>query len=339
VTISDDGCAPRQLAAKAGATTFTVHNDGSASVTEFEILDGSKILGEVENVVPGTDRSFSLTLEPGKYVTYCPNGKVDKGVLEVADAPTAKANDSAAAKAAVDDYLRYVKGEADRLVTLVVPFAAAVKAGDVAQAKRVYAATRAPYEAIEPIAESFGDLDPAIDVREPNAARPDDFTGFHRIEKALWVTGNLDGMAPIADKLVADVHALRTKIDTVELEPAKIANGAVELLNEVSTSKISGEEEAYSHTDLSDFAANLAGSKAAFDAVKPMLATTDASLASTIEQRFAAVQQALDAHRGSDPTGNGYVLFNTLDATSTKALSAVVDTLAEPMSNVAAKLL
>jgi len=339
VTISDAGCEPREIPAKAGPATFKVTNDGSAAVTEFEILDGTKILGEVENVIPGSERSFSLTLKPGSYVTYCPNAKVDKGVLQVADAPAAAAADSEASQAAVKKYRDYVKSEADQLVTAVTPFVAAVKAGDVEGAKNLFAKARQHYEAIEPIAESFGDLDPAIDIREPDVEKPEDFTGFHRIEKQLWADGNTSGMAPVADQLMADIARLRPKIDTVELEPSTIANGAVELLNEMSTSKITGEEDEFSHTDLSDFAANLVGSKAAFDSVKTLLDAKDAALSTQITQRFADVQTALDAFKGNDPTGNGYVLYTSLTPENTRQLSTVLDTLAEPLSLVAARLL
>jgi iron uptake system component EfeO len=339
VTISDNGCEPREIAAKAGPTTFSVTNDGSAAVTEFEVLDGTKILGEVENVIPGADRTFSLTLKEGTFVTYCPNGKFEKGVLQVAAAASGAAADSAARQAAVADYLTYVKSEVDLLQGATTPFVEAVKAGDIAKAKTLFAAARYHYESVEPIAESFGDLDPAIDIREPDVEKPEDFTGFHRIEKALWVENDLSTMGPVADKLVADIASLRTRVDSVELEPAQIANGAVELLNEVSTSKITGEEDAFSHTDLSDFAANLAGAKAAFESVKPLLAASDADLSTQLEQRFTDVQQALDAYKGTDPVGNGYELFTSLTPDNTRALSSVLDTLAEPLSKVAAKLL
>jgi iron uptake system component EfeO len=208
----------------------------------------------------------------------------------------------------------------------------------VTKAKGAYAAARYHYEAIEPIAESFGDLDPAIDARAGDV--PDEqWGGFHRLEKALWADGTLTGMGPVADKLQADLTKLRQRIDTVELEPAQIANGAVELLNEVSTSKITGEEDRYSHTDLSDFAANLAGSQAAFEALKPLLAGAQQALSGELDQRFAAVKAALDQYKGTDPTGNGFALYTTLTADQTRALSTTVDTLAEPLSKVAAAVL
>ena len=43
------------------------------------------------------------------------------------------------------------------------------------------------------------------------------------------------------------------------LQPAQVANGSVDLLGEVAKSKVTGEEERYSHTDLGDFEANVDG--------------------------------------------------------------------------------
>ena len=123
------------------------------------------------------------------------------------------------------------------------------------------------------MAESFGDLDPRIDARA-NDVPPSEFGGFHRIEKALWQEDTAAGMAPVAKQLLADVEELdgeRSK--TVDLQAVQIANGANELLGEVSASKITGEEERYSHIDLVDFEANVEGAEAAFEAVEPLLDT------------------------------------------------------------------
>jgi iron uptake system component EfeO len=338
VTLTDDGCQPRSISAQAGPTTFKIHNEGSAAVTEFEVLDGGTIKGEAENVIPGADKGFSITLKAGSFTTKCPNGsKFDSGTLEVADAPTGSADDTTARDTAVDTYLGYVQTEADKLVTAVGPFAQAVTAGDVATAKNLLAAAREHYESIEPIAESFGDLDPAIDAREGDV--PDEqWGGFHRIEKALFADGNTTGMGPVAGKLVSDIASLQNQIKTIHLEPAQIANGAVELLNEMSTSKITGEEDRYSHTDLSDFAANLAGSKAAFQALEPLLGS-NTGLSGDIDKGFAAVQAALDPYKSTDPVGNGYALFTTLTPDQTKAVSTALDGLADPMSKLAAAVI
>jgi iron uptake system component EfeO len=142
-------------------------------------------------------------------------------------------------------------------------------------------------------------------------------------------------MSTVADKLMTDVKQLRTSIDTIELEPAAIANGAVELLNEVSASKITGEEDRYSHTDLADFEANVAGSKQAFEAVKALLAKADATLVTTIEQRFTDVEASLTPFR----TTSGMASYTTLTDADKTNLSQRIDALAEPLSRVAALVL
>jgi hypothetical protein len=84
-----------------------------------------------------------------------------------------------------------------------------------------------------------------------NDVAASEFGGFHRIEKALWEEDTAKGMAPVAEQLLADVEELEQKVKNVELQGVQIANGANELLGEVSASKITGEEERYSHIDLS----------------------------------------------------------------------------------------
>ena len=92
-----------------------------------------------------------------------------------------------------------------------------------------------------------------------------------------------------------DVDTLVAKVKTIQLQPAQLANGAVELMNEVANSKITGEEDRYSHTDLSDFEGNLSGSEKAFALLIPALRQTgNGKLADTISARFAAVQKTLE---------------------------------------------
>ena len=184
-----------------------------------------------------------------------------------------KASNSPEVEAAVEQYREYIEQNTDELVAETKPFVAAVVAGDVAKAKSLYPAARIPYERIEPVAESFGDLDPRIDARE-NDVPKSEWSGFHVIEKALWEEDTAKGMAPVAEQLEADVAELAKNVETVELQAVQIANGANELLGEVSASKITGEEERYSHIDLVDFKANVEGSEAAFEAVEPLLSKT-----------------------------------------------------------------
>ena len=329
--LTDDGCDPVDAEVPAGPVTFNITNDGSASHTELEVLDGDNILGERENITEGLTSSFSLTLQEGEYTVRCAQSG-DGGTLTVT-APKEGTDATPELTEASDTYQAYVEKNSAELVAATKPFVAAVVAGDLAKAKELYGPARIPYERIEPVAESFGDLDPRIDARI-NDVPANQFSGFHEIEQALWEKGSTAGMAPVAKQLLADVEELQQKSKGLQLEAAQVANGASALLDEVSASKITGEEERYSHIDLVDFQANVDGSQAAFEAVKPLLVEKDPELADEITKRFAAVNKALDPYR----KGDSFVLYTELSDDDTKQLSQAVDALAEPLSQVAAQI-
>ena len=73
-TLTDAGCEPNMASAAAGPIVFEVENAGTSKVSEFEVLDGDTVLGEVENLSDGLSGDFSLTLERGEYTLYCPGG-------------------------------------------------------------------------------------------------------------------------------------------------------------------------------------------------------------------------------------------------------------------------
>lgn len=329
--LTDAGCVPNQAKAPAGPITLEVENTGTSAVTELEVLDGDTILGEVENLSDGLSGSFSLTLEQGEYTLYCPGGSDEKGTLTVSG--ELKAENSPQVEAAIDQYREYLEKNTAELVSATKPFAAAVENGKVEEAKALYPVARIRYERIEPVAESFGSLDPRIDARA-NDIPPNEFGGFHRIEKALWVEDTTTGMAPVAKQLLADVKELQAKVKTIDLQAVQIANGANELLGEVSASKMTGEEERYSHIDLVDFEANVEGAEAAFEAVEPLLSEDDPKLAKEIEASFEDVYASLEPHR----QGAGFVPYTELTKANTRKLAQEIDALAEELSRVPAQI-
>ena len=231
--------------------------------------------------------------------------------------------------AAADGYEEYVVEQVTLLEERAERFTDAVISGDVAEAKRLFGPTREPWERVEPIAAALGDYDPNIDAREGDV--PDDeWRGFHRIEKALWVENTAEGQEEYARQLMQDVSNLREDVEGLELEPADLVMGSVELLNEVSAGKITGEEDRYSHTDLYDINANVEGSEAAFEELKPEVAGEDLSLANEVEEGFDGVHEELDQYR----KGDGWVSYEKLNEADRHALSQKVDALAEPLSRV-----
>ncbi|HEY3685429.1 MAG TPA: iron uptake system protein EfeO [Streptosporangiaceae bacterium] len=340
IKLTADGCTPSPAKIGAGPVTFTITNSGATKVSEAELQQKGVIVGEKENLTPGLSGTFSLNLKAGAYEVYCPNAKTERTAFTVTGA-AAKSSQSpkvqAALNKAVNDYHAYVTGQVDVLIPATKTFTDAVRAGDMAAAKNAFAKARAPYERIEPVAESFGDLDPRIDARVNDVTDPKKWTGFHRIEKALWKDKSLKGMKPVADQLDGDVKKLKALTDKARFQPAQLANGATELLNEVASSKITGEEDRYSHTDLSDFEANLSGGRKAFELLEPALKQLDPKLASDVSGAYGTVSDALKAHRG-DYANSGYVDYSTVKDAQRRALTQKVDALAEPLSKVAAKV-
>ncbi|MBS1860141.1 MAG: iron uptake system protein EfeO [Actinobacteria bacterium] len=332
--LTDAGCEPTKASAPAGPIDFKVENGGTGKYTELEVLDGETILGERENVIEGTSGSFSLTLEEGEYAIRCKEeGGDGEGTLKVTGKLDTKA--SPEVEKAIAGYRDYLVENTEGLTKQTKPFVAAVEAGEIAKAKVLYAAARVNYERIEPVAESFGDLDPRIDARA-NDVKPSEFGGFHRIEKALWAEATAEGMKPVAAELLANVEELEERVKGVSLQAVQIANGANELLTEVSTSKITGEEERYSHIDLVDFKANVEGSQVAFEAVAPLMEKQDLQLVKEIEADFEAVYAALQPYETK--ASPGFVLYPELTKADTRKLAQAIDTLAEKLSLVPAQI-
>lgn len=246
-----------------------------------------------------------------------------------ATVPEAEIRNTPQLTAAADDYRVYVVDQTGLLVSESKLFTDAVIAGDVEAAKEAFGPARVHWERIEPVAASLGDLDPKIDAREGDV--PDDeWGGFHRIEQSLWVDDTTEGQEEYARQLQADVETLRGEVEGLELAPVDLVTGSVELLNEVSAGKITGEEDRYSHTDLYDINANIEGSQAAFDALKPTLEEQDPELVGEIDERFDAVYGNLEPYRD----GEGWVPYTDLDEEERRQLSQRVDALAEPLSRI-----
>ncbi|AXX31643.1 peptidase M75 family protein [Actinosynnema pretiosum subsp. pretiosum] len=335
VEASDGACGVARSEADAGAITFEVTNKGSR-VTEFYLYaEGDRIMGEVENIAPGLTRRLIVEVpDGGAYQTSCRPGMAGDGIRSafvVKGDATRQADADTRLGEATAGYQRYVNSQADSLLAKTTEFTAAVKDGEAEDAKALYPVARTYWERIEPVAESFGDLDPKIDGREADLEEGQEFTGFHRLEKDLWTGGPQGDSAAIADRLLADVTEIVGKAKAVELTPLQLANGAKELLDEVATGKITGEEDVFSHTDLWDFAANVEGSRAAVAALRPVVRERDAELASTVDAKFAAVEELLGAQRD----GDGYKLYTDLTQEQVKAFAAAVDALGEPVSKVA----
>ena len=372
VTATDTGCEVSAATAASGSLAFDVTNAGS-DVTEFYLLadDGLRIVGEAENIAPGASRTLTVVAQPGEYFTVCKPGLIGEGVGRAAftvsgDAVAIDGPDAEQKQRAVELYAAFVEDQVSQLVPAVAAFVADYEAGSDDAARAAFPQVRAFYERIEPIAEALGDLDPRIDYREVDAvAEGLDWTGFHRIEKDLWVPAqdalNADDETPawhewapstpqeratFGGALLADVSELNDYVRSDDFREALeaqgivgLSNGAIALLDEVAMGKISGEEDWWSGTDLWDFAANVEGSKMAFLLVRDFAASKGddgAALAGEIDAGYAALEASLAAH-GS--LVDGFAPYSSLTEDDKREFTDLINALAEPLSQLTATVL
>jgi iron uptake system component EfeO len=336
VTASDTTCELSGTEAATGTSTFIITNNGT-TVTEFYVYgEGERVMGEVENISPGLSRKLVVQLgEPGKYQTACKPGMIGDGIRGdfTVTGDTLQIDTEGKFQDAAVSYKRYVNSQADALITATQSFVDAVKRGDVNAAKAQFPTARTYYERIEPVAESFpNDLDPRIDLREADLEPGQRWTGFHRLEKDLWVTGLQPDSSAMADQLMADVKELDAGVKRPDwtIDSTQIAGGAQSLLDEISKSKISGEEDIFSHTDLWDFQANVDGAQTAVASVRPILDNRNADLGKRVDTQFAAVDGLLAKLR----QGDGFVFYDKVTEPQRQELSRAIDALSKEVSQV-----
>ena len=336
VTASDSACELSGTEGATGANTFVITNNGT-KVTEFYVYgEGERVMGEVENISPGLQRKLIVQLgEAGTYQTACKPGMVGDGIRGdfKVTGDSVKVDEAGKFKEASESYKRYVNSQTDALIAATQIFVDAVKKGDINAAKAQFPIARTYYERIEPVAESFpNDLDPRIDLREADLEPGQKWTGFHRLEKDLWVTGLQPDSNAMADQLMADVKELDNgvKAPSWTIDSTQIAGGAQGLLDEVAASKITGEEDTFSHTDLWDFKANVDGSQTAVASVRPILDERNADLGKKVDQRFADVDALLEKYR----QGDGFVFYDKVTEPQRQELSRAIDALSKEVSQV-----
>ncbi|WP_405818221.1 imelysin family protein [Streptomyces sp. NBC_00838] len=342
VTATDTSCEVSRKEFPAGHLQLAVENKGSKVTEVYVLFPDDRIVTERENIGAGTKANITAEIKAGDYEIACKPGMKGKGIRQQVKATgggkTAKRDPEL--DTAVAAYRQYTLEQAEETLPKAKVFAEAVKAGDIEAAKKAYADSRIGWERTEPVAESFGDIDPKVDLREDGLEEGQDlekdWTGWHRLEKALWQDKKITPRdKELADLLITDLTVWRKKVGTAEITPTSMANGAKELLDEVAAGKVTGEEERYSHTDLVDFKANVEGAEKSYVLLKPVASKNDAALTAELDTRFAALNTLLDTYR-QDRTSYVFTSYDKVGEPERKELSDAVNALAEPLSKLAA---
>ncbi|MFE3069883.1 iron uptake system protein EfeO [Streptomyces sp. NPDC059247] len=343
VVAKDDSCEVSKKEFPAGHVKLAVENRGSKITEVYVLYPDDRIVTERENIGPGTKASLTAEIKAGDYEIACKPGMKGDGIRQQVRATgggVMGTKRSPEMDAAVAAYRQYVRAQAEATLPKAKVFTDAVRAGDVEAAKKAYAESRIGWERTEPVAESFGDIDPKVDVREDGLEEGQDpakdWTGWHRLEKALWHDKKIGAAEKaLADTLDKDLADWVKRVGKAEITPTSMANGAKELLDEVASGKVTGEEERYSHTDLVDFKANVEGAQKSFDLLKPVAQKNDPGLVAELDKQFAALNTLLDKYR-ADKSGYDFTSYDKVGKAERKELSDGVNALAEPLSKLAA---
>lgn len=336
VTIKDGACDPNAITVPAGRSTFKIINHSDRAL-EWEILDGVMVLEERENILPGFTQTMQAKLKAGDYEITCGLLSSPRGTLHVT--PSAESEAEAARPplvsfvGALAEFQVFLMSQTNNLVKATTALDAAIQSGDVDQARALYQKARIPYKQIEPMADLFADLhnaiDPIADYLEKREQDPA-FTGFHRIEYALYASNSLDGLAPVSAKLLADVTALKDRVRGLRIPPEQIAKGAARLMGSIADTKIANGEDHYSQTDLVDFEGNLAGTSRMMALLKPVAIQAAPAVVTDIETRLADANTTLAALRGAD----GYPSYDKITKESRDLLAQKIKALADAIGKL-----
>lgn len=338
VTIHAHACEPNEISVPAGRASFRIINRSDRAV-EWEILDGVLVIEERENIAPGLSQVINANLLPGDYAITCGLLSNPRGTLHVT--PTAESDAQAKAKPSMvafigplSEFRVYLSGQGSVLVKAVTALQQAIAADDLAQAQALYVPAREAYQRLAPAAQRLAELDNAINARADYFEKREQdpaFSGFHRLEYSLFQQRSLDGLGPIAERLVTDVTTLKQQLLAQSLPPEQLVSIVVRNLNSLADVRAaSDEEERYSHIDLNGFAANLVAARKVVDLMRPLLTKSAADLLPKIDSAL----DAFDAQLNSFKVDGQYSRYDSVTADQRKQIADKAKALAVALDGI-----
>ena len=338
VTIHPHSCEPNALTVPAGRASFRIVNRSDRAV-EWEILDGVLVIEERENIAPGLSQVINANLLPGDYTITCGLLSNPRGTLHVT--PTAASDAAAKARPSMvafvgplSEFRVYLSSQGTALIKAVTALDQAIEAGDLSQAQALYLPARTAYQRLAPAAQRLAELDNGINARADYFEKREqdaDFSGFHRLEFALFQQRNLDGLAPVAQRLLADVTTLKQQLLAQTLPPDQLVSIVVRNLNTLGDVRaVSGEEERYSHIDLNGFAGNLDAARKVVELLRPLLTKSAAELLPTIDTALNAFDTELNGFKVND----GYASYDSVSAQQRKQIADKAKALADALDGI-----
>jgi iron uptake system component EfeO len=288
IDVSLTDCGSAWAPAAAGDQVIAVHNadyrSGALRVVGVDSDNARQVFAEVEPFGPGTTVTLHVRLAAGRYALQC----LFEEQAPVTGPARAVTGDAAGVRGVVPvpqdqliratlRYTAWVRGRLPLLERQTRSLARAVAAGDLAAAKRWWLAAHAGYERLGAAYDAFGDLDGTINGLPsglPKGVHDPGFTGFHRVELALWDPSSTSRaeLRRQASGLADAVADLRTELAGAQLDPLTFSIRAHEIAENLLRPVLTGEADLGSHSDLAKVVAGLDGTRTVLDLVRKPLA-------------------------------------------------------------------
>lgn len=296
VAITAKACEPNGLTVPAGKRSFSIVNHSDRTV-EWEILDGVMVVAERENIAPGLKQTLTVDLLPGQYAITCGLLSNPRGTLQVVATAESEAKASKTSSrdflGPLSEYKFYLGRQASGALRAAGELAEAIKAGNLDTARGLYVSARQPFERIAPVVYRFSDMEKTIDPvatylegREADAA----FSGYHRIEYGLFSQKSLDGLGPVADRLISDLQSLDSRLREVGMTPDLLMSSASGFAGALSQDRLMTSRNQYAQSDLSDLEANIQGLSKLIGLLTPIVKRVDPALETQINSSLKDVE-------------------------------------------------
>ncbi|MFT4015205.1 MAG: iron uptake system protein EfeO [Paracoccus sp. (in: a-proteobacteria)] len=304
ITVTATECQPNTVTVAGGRRSFQIQNASDRPI-EWEIVDGVMVVAERENIAPGFSARLEAQLQPGRYDMTCGLLSNPRGTLTVtpSDEASAAASEVTLKRflGPLSEYRVYLVMQGNAAVKSAQALEAAIASGDLEAARAAWAKARLPYRRIEPMAYRLSDLENAIDPSAAYLARREEdpgFTGYHRLEYGLFRQGSTQGLAPVAEKLVADLQALAKRLKEMPLDPALLLDLPGPAATRLAEAQVPQGENAYAGNDPQDFQASVEGIGKLTGLLGQLAASVDPALHDRIQTAQKRAEEAVAAMQG-----------------------------------------
>jgi iron uptake system component EfeO len=344
IAVSRSACGTGWTDPKPGPQTFHLHNTGSVTA-EVDLIDPATgvIYGEVEGLGPATTRPLQVSLGNGSYAFRClpedagaivgPAVQVSGGAERTGPgvAPVTHNDLLGPLKA----YHQHVTTGLGELVTNTGALKDAIHGGDRAASEAAWLTAHLTYERLGAAYDAFGDSDGVLNGTAdglPAGPADEGFTGFHRLEQGLWHGEEVGALAGVADRLDTDAHALQTSFGDSQVDGNDLGLRAHEIMENTLQFELTGRTDYGSGTNLATARANLDGTRAVLDVLRPLLAPRYPALPE-VDTWLTRTQTTLDAAHHPDGT---WTPLARLEPKQRQKLNADVSELTELLAPIAA---